>query len=382
MSENRGVARRENQLAAQGLVGRNYLLVIGIDNYTNGFTKLFNAVRDALAFKEAMLGQFSFDEDDLYLLLNEDATKRNIIRTFDRLLDILTEKDSLVFYYSGHGEFISRTERGYWIPFDGHLGERDTYLSNSDVIDFMRAAKARHVFGIVDSCFSAALFRRGDAQVVKNPTFYIPSRWLLTAGRLQPVSDGSLGKNSPFATSLLAILKQPLNQLWVSKICYDVIHGMAFNTEEQIPRGEPLHNVGHQGGEFVFIREGSELPEIEENQTNSNISEERAAVGMTRGVDVPEETGLNSKSLPQLKSYLKNLAAKNLEKALDDVNGRLRDNSYMVNDFILLSAQFNQLKGDKARGIIPYNDSVVRQNQIIASFQSLVDDLEDEDIRW
>ncbi len=381
MEPNKGLSPRTERTGNRHPSGKNYLLVIGIDRYTNGIPPLYNAVKDALAFKELMLEQYQFEDANILELMNEDATKVGILDKFDELLRLLTDHDNLVFYYSGHGEFHELTKKGYWIPSDAHNEKRGTYLSNSEVIDFMESIKARHVFGIVDSCFSAALFSKRNMTEGEKRQYYTPSRWLLTAGRLEPVSDGSYGNNSPFARSLLSLLKShPEEQFWVSELCPKVLRAVTFNSDKQLPRGEPLQNVGHQGGEFVFLRKGGVVPPSREPEPETEMSQPERE----RNIN-PEPAQQKDKpiptELPQLKRHFKNLAAKDLKKALEDLQALLAQDSYMINDFILLSAQFNQLKGDIRRGIIPYSDSTVRQNQILASFQSLVDDLGAEDVR-
>ncbi|HMQ63548.1 MAG TPA: caspase family protein [Flavilitoribacter sp.] len=383
--KDRGLGNRTNFGPNQYPKGKNYLLVIGIDEYNNGIPRLNNAVKDAQAFKDLLLDSFQFEQENVLFLSNERATKEGILDAFDKLMLEMTDQDNLIFFYSGHGEFFGPTQRGYWIPFDAVLDRRSTYLSNSEVIDFISSAKARHIVGIADSCFSAALFAQRNLNPEASRQYSLPSRYLITSGRLEPVSDGSLGKNSPFAAALIDYMKYSNGDyIWVTDLRNKLINHTKYDVTKQLPQGEPLQSVGHRGGEFVFLRKDGVVPatkeqnaDIEQLEAGQNYAQTGTRQATERIVQevVPQ-------TLPQLKSHLKNLAAKNLEKALDDINSRLRDNSYMVNDFILLSAQFNQLKGDKARGIIPYNDSVVRQNQIIASFQSLVDDLEEEDINW
>lgn len=381
MEPEKSLSSRAGAATTRHPSGKNYLLVIGIDRYKNGIPSLYNAVKDARTFKQLLQEQYQFEPDCMQELLDENATKDAIVEAFDQLMHRLTDQDNLIFYYSGHGEYYQPIQRGYWIPSDAHLERRTTYISNADIVDYIKVMKARHVVGIVDSCFSAALFAQKKLRPETSRQFSLPSRYLITAGRLEPVSDGSMGDNSPFAKSLLDQLRyNDKDHIWVSELAYKVVHGTQYNSDKQLPQGEPLQNVGHQGGEFVFLRKGGVVPPsrepepetvISQPETNRNIEPEPSASAPT---PVPRE-------LPQLKRHFKTLSAKNLEKALEDLQALLAEDSYMINDFILLSAQFNQLKGDMRRGIIPYSDSTVRQNQIIASFQSLVDDLGEEDVR-
>ena len=204
--EQKGLLSRSNgQKKLQ--IGKNYLLIIGIDTYSNGVPKLYNAVKDAEAFKQVLIEKYQFEEAQCISLFNKEATRRNILKTFDDLVGRLKAEDSLTFYFSGHGEWLKSHHRGYWLPADAENGERSTYLSNIEVLDLIKLLKARHVFGLVDSCFSESLFVQKNSTVPARQ-FFMPSRWLLTAGRLEPVSDGIPGTHSPFAKRLLVQLQR------------------------------------------------------------------------------------------------------------------------------------------------------------------------------
>ena len=288
----------------QGLSGKHMLLLIGIDDYDKGIGALNNAVRDAEAVQEVLLEQYQFEASNCISLFNEKATRKAILQVFDRMIDLLTEQDTLTFYFSGHGEWLPSRKQGYWLPVDAVAGDRSTYLPNTEVLDLIKLVRARHVFGIVDSCFSGGLFQQKKLEV-PGRQFSIPSRWLLTAGRLEPVSDGSLGAHSPFAESLLAQLKFTEEKvLWVGDLCRKVLHGMQFNTEVQIPRGEPLQGVGHQGGEFALLRQGAILKEEDSKNSSSDtldrgLTDEKTSgktASFSQELDALERDGLQEQA--------------------------------------------------------------------------------------
>ena len=258
----RRIGRDKNWMPAVLPQGNNHLLLIGIDKYANGIPILNNAVRDAEAVKQVLQEQYQFDPDFTQTLFNQEATKDAILDAFDFYLQNLSDQDNLIFYFSGHGEYLDLNKRGYWIPVDATEGKRGSFLSNNEVIDFINGLKARHVFGIVDSCFSAALFsRKMDTQSQR--LYATPSRWLLTAGRLEPVSDGTLGDHSPFAKTLISQLSYNANPyLWTSELCDKVLKGLSYNNDKQVPRGEPLQNAGHQGGQFIFIKQTGQIADV------------------------------------------------------------------------------------------------------------------------
>jgi len=239
--------------------GNNYLLIIAIDKYEH-VSQLNNAVRDAEKFKEILHNYYWFDKENTCELKNEDATKENILAKFDILLSKIKPDDNLILYFSGHGELHKLTQQGYWIPYEGKLKKRGTHLPNSEVINFFENLKARHVFAIVDSCFSGAMFKeRTISSENENENDYgddvlekINSRWLLSSGLEEPVLDGYPGKHSPFAASLLSQLEAYSNiGINVLELYVKLKKGVE-NNSEQTPRCEPIYKVGHLGGQFVF----------------------------------------------------------------------------------------------------------------------------------
>ena len=68
------------------------------------------------------------------------------------------------------------------------------------------------------------------------------------------MSDGSAGKNSPFAQNLLTFLRTtPFYKIPISEIVQYVKTKVPVGTQ-QTPIGNPLKNAGDEGGEFVFYR--------------------------------------------------------------------------------------------------------------------------------
>ena len=121
----------------------------------------------------------------------------------------LTSGDSLVIYFAGHGFYDKRKEVGYWLPVDAQKDNTNSYLSFSVLRDYLKVIPSIHTVIIADSCFAGALFMERDITRHKTGLEQLaqyPSRYLLAAGRNEPVSDGKLGRHSPFAESLIDIL--------------------------------------------------------------------------------------------------------------------------------------------------------------------------------
>jgi len=239
----------ENQLAGQ-TGKKNYLLAIAIDQYEY-LPRLYNAVRDVTAFVTLLQEKYQFFPEYTTLLCNQEATRKNIYRAVDRLVQVITPEDNLVVYFSGHGEFRDQMDEGYWIPVDAEREAFFDFIPNQQIQHYLKRINSLHSFVIVDSCFSGTLFTSRNV-VPTERLKTVPSRWLLTSGRKELVSDGKPGDHSPFAENILLFLRQ--NQqpsLPISRLIDDVVHATAANAK-QTPRGEPIQDTGHKGGQFYF----------------------------------------------------------------------------------------------------------------------------------
>lgn len=240
------------QEMAQGSVpqGVNYLLVIGIDEYTH-CPRLYNAVKDAQAFADLLTEKYQFDVSHVKMLFNAQATQQSIYEAFKRLVQQVTPNDNLVVYFSGHGEFEADIEEGYWIPAEAALGFHGQYIPNSRIIKYLQSINSHHTFLVVDSCFSGAMFAHRKLDP-KHRLEKDPSRWLLTSGRKEVVSDGKPGDHSPFADNLLYLLKNNADAgLSVTSLINYVVD-VTIENAQQTPRGEPLNIQSHKGGQFFF----------------------------------------------------------------------------------------------------------------------------------
>jgi len=240
----------QGQAAASN--GVNYLLVVAIDDYAH-CPKLNNCVKDAKELIEVLEAKYgiSVDHQTLPPLFNNEATRENITLSFRKLAKKVTREDSVLIYFSGHGEYDSDFNQGYWVPVEAEKGKVNTYLPNSEVFVFLKAVQSHHTFLMVDSCFSGALFMSKSVEKNLRRSEQDPSRWGLTSGRNEIVSDGELGKNSPFAESLLFRLRQNTGSLGVDELCAHVREYVEANSN-QSPIGEPLRVEGHKNGLFVF----------------------------------------------------------------------------------------------------------------------------------
>lgn len=173
------------------LYGNSHALVIGIDDYTNGWPRLSMAVKDA-QLVAAALKKKGFD---VTLVLNAKAVELN--RAFEEFFLLKGEDpDARLFvWYAGHGH--SERGEGFLVPADAPTpAKRGQFrlksLALRRVGEFVRLAESKHAFAIFDSCFSGTVFESARAlppSAVTRATT-LPVRQFLTSGDAgQTVSD-------------------------------------------------------------------------------------------------------------------------------------------------------------------------------------------------
>lgn len=261
MAEDKGLYRKKDEQFSYNPKGKNYLFVVGINDYLH-FTKLSNAVKDAKDLVEILTTYYHFEKENIIELFDKEATRGNIVDKFEYLVGRLEKDDNLLIYFSGHGHLNERTNIGYWIPVEANRVA--DYVPNSSVRDYLQVIKSHHTFVIADACFSGSLFS-GTSKRLETERYITEvdkhrSRWALTSGRLEVVSDGQRGLNSPFASYLLKYLREEGKPPFAVYDLVQYVKKATANNAEQTPIGGSLQGVGDEGGEFVFYpRENEEI---------------------------------------------------------------------------------------------------------------------------
>jgi uncharacterized caspase-like protein len=167
--------------------GTAWVIAVGVNEYANSQYNLKYAVADAQSFAEELrlrqtqLGRF--DHIEVISLLNENATKANILSALRRLsgmsaadaptlkaglLDRLKRaepEDAVIIYFAGHG--TAQGQRFYLIPNDlGYTGDRgqlnesglSTILSHSisdlELEESVESLAAGSLLMVIDACNS------------------------------------------------------------------------------------------------------------------------------------------------------------------------------------------------------------------------------------
>ena len=278
-SESRGISKTRSASVAQpgekkadGKSIHYHALIVGISDYNphsgNGWESLQTARNDAEAVADSLESTYGFNVTRLF---DDQATRDNILVELDKLSD-LSPEDAVLVYYAGHGYYDETLGEGYWIPSDALKSKKDRYAKedwvwNSMITKVIGASPARHILVIADSCYGGSMFRGGDLVAQgKDLVWYQralnkPSRYLITSGDLEPVLDSG-SQHSIFAQELLNYLNYPTDSIFAASDLAMALRRKVSALTGQMVRMGPLAVATHGGGEFIFKKEGADLPAL------------------------------------------------------------------------------------------------------------------------
>lgn len=241
--------------------GTAYILAIGINQYANADYNLRYAVPDARAFAEELQRQQTalggFGQVEVIPLLNEEATKTNILHALARLggkqtrplpsgapgvlekLQRAEPEDAVFVYYAGHG--TAAGDRFYLIPHDlGYQGKREELDE--------RAVETILAHSISDEDLELA-FETIDA------------------GRLLLVIDAC---NSGQALEAEEKRRGPMNSKGLAQLAYE--KGMYILTAAQgYQAALEVAQLGHGLLTYALVEEGLKTPSADTAPTDGEI---------------------------------------------------------------------------------------------------------------
>jgi ankyrin repeat protein len=228
-------------------------LIIGNNNYQY-LPPLKTAQNDAKKVAETLKEKYGFK---VKLLL--DANRADILLALNSLRWNLTQRDNLLIFYAGHGWLDKEADEGYWLPVNAQKDNTLAWISNSSITASLRALKAKHVLIVADSCYSGKL-ARGVHIVNKTPGYLSRLsrkrvRSVISSGGLEPVIDsGGKGEHSVFASALLDTLRENKGIMDGAQL-FNKLRRQVMLNSDQTPEYSDIRKAGHEGGEFLFVRE-------------------------------------------------------------------------------------------------------------------------------
>lgn len=229
----------------------NRIIGIAIDEYfDNHITNLNNCYNDISQLTSMFMSKFKFESIDIFSQ-TEQTTKTIIYNSLYDLFINSSENDNILLLYAGHGEYNPRTESSFWLTCDSKKYDTTTWLNINDILNLFQHSPAKHIALVSDSCFSGAIFshyRGGGTQALEANY----SRYALTSGSLEKVSDGVKNSLSPFANTIINFLNEfKDSQISFSELSEKIIRDFP-KEETQTPLHGALVNSGHKGGLMIL----------------------------------------------------------------------------------------------------------------------------------
>jgi len=159
---------------ASPAMAARYALLVGVADYPN-VTRLYGPANDVASLKELLAARYNLPVANITTLVNNWATKKNILKALSDLKDRTRAGDFIFFYFSGHGTSSFDREAaldmgnstGAIIPYDfspapGNprktlerliIGRRDLQPV------LLELDKDRSLFVVFDSCYSGNAVR-------------------------------------------------------------------------------------------------------------------------------------------------------------------------------------------------------------------------------
>lgn len=254
------------------LYQKTYAVIIGIDRYKNlEFNQqLKNAVSDAKGVKAVLQEKFVFDK--FFELYNENASKEQILKTLQGDLANISDQDAIFVFFAGHG-YTQATkfgdEVGYIVPHDGSMKDNEMFKNISMVElrdNIAKTMSAKHVFFVMDACYSGTLLKRGvEAQAKTVDYAYLksitqtPVRQVLTAGgKNEMVLDGGYKNHSVFTGRLIEKLEQAENYITASELGLYIPKKVFSDAQDRNHKQNPQFGNLLGEGDFVFIAKASQ----------------------------------------------------------------------------------------------------------------------------
>lgn len=171
----------------------SWAIIIGISRYQysgqNGLTNLIFADDDAKAFARTLC-KLGWDDSHIKLLVNENASERNIKIALESWLTKAGPNDQIIFFWAGHGfSDPEDPEKVYFACYDTDISIPATGYRMDRVRTVLEERKAKNVILLADTCHAGKLITRGKRGISIVPQIdkmhreqKVPKGWVFMVG--------------------------------------------------------------------------------------------------------------------------------------------------------------------------------------------------------
>jgi hypothetical protein len=238
---------------------KDYALFFATDNYDN-WSDLVNPVYDANTIAQELKEKFGFEVEVV-----ENATQEDIlVKIKDYSKRNYKPQDQLLIFFAGHGQFDEGFGEGYVVAKNSLETDKakTTYISHSNLRSYINNISCNHILLAMDVCFGGTLdpaiarSRAAEARDELTDNEFLArklskkTRRYVTSGGKEYVSDGIVGKHSPFAARMIEAFRTRGGDDGILTI------GEILPYLEKIKQHEPRAGEfgdNEKGSDFVFV---------------------------------------------------------------------------------------------------------------------------------
>jgi hypothetical protein len=246
------------------LYGASYALVIGVSDYTNGWSDL-PGVREDLPVVKAALEKHGFRVTTV-----PNPTRRQFDDAVSHFIGAYGQRrdNRLLIYFAGHGHTLKtqdgRRQLGYIVPADAPVpkandtGEFKRFaVSMNEINNYAEQIEAIHALFVFDSCFAGTIFKSRSGGVPEAITDKIaqPVRQFITAGNeRQSVPDYSYFRRA-FVAALDGAADDNRDGFVTGTELGEYLHRVVSNYTKraQTPQHGKINNPDLNEGDLVFV---------------------------------------------------------------------------------------------------------------------------------
>ena len=238
------------------------------------------ACNDAYSVARILTERFTFPDDCVSVLQDEDATKENILSEFLRFTqDDINPDERIIVFFAGHGHTRTgrRGEIGFLVPCDGDVENINTLIRWDELTRNTELIVAKHVLLLImDACYGGTAVQRylppGSMRFARDMLRRC-ARQVLTAGKADEVvadAGGPRAGHSVFTGHLL----DGLEGAAASAGGLITANGLMAYVYDKVAKDYQSHQTPHYGfldgdGDMIFnmspLEDFEDSPKAEED---------------------------------------------------------------------------------------------------------------------
>ncbi|MBQ9128709.1 MAG: caspase family protein, partial [Thermoguttaceae bacterium] len=193
-------------------------VIVGVADYPGTASDLVSADNDAEAFRDALLADPQWAEENITLLKNSEATKTAVLNALNEVAAVSDDNDVIVFYFAGGGAsgFVGGEAVGYLKTFGS---QRAQYVSNLELTAaFDEIAAGSKLFfldggqvakDVEETAINYEAFKNSLTNSTTNGASGRPAQTsVLTAGANGQITPDGQAQRSEFSLALTAAIAE------------------------------------------------------------------------------------------------------------------------------------------------------------------------------